>query len=44
VQAKEWGNVELKIIISHSLGDGVWPILEWENLAVGPNEALLMQM
>jgi hypothetical protein len=29
VQAKEGGNVELKIIVSHNLGDGVWSITEW---------------
>jgi hypothetical protein len=36
VQAKERGNVEHKTIATHSLGDGVWPILEWAKLPMGP--------
>jgi hypothetical protein len=44
VQAKEWWNVELKGIVPYNLSDGVRPISEWVKLAVGPNEALLLQM
>jgi hypothetical protein len=36
VQDKERGNVECKIIVTHNLGDGVWPISEWSNLLMGP--------
>ena len=32
VQAKEGGNVELKIIFTHNLGDGVRFISEWKKL------------
>jgi len=44
VQTKEWWNVELESIVPYNLSDGVRPILEWEKLAVGPSEALLLQM
>jgi hypothetical protein len=44
VKTKEWWNIELEGIVPYSLGDGVWPILEQEKLAVGSNEALLLQM
>jgi hypothetical protein len=44
VQAKERRNVELKIIIPHNLGDGVWPIMEWENLSMGPCKAFFLQV
>ena len=44
VQAKERRNVELKIIISHGLGDGVWPIMEWVNLSMGSCKVLFMQV
>jgi hypothetical protein len=36
VQPKERRNVELKRIVTHSLGDGVRPIMEWEKLPMGP--------
>ena len=42
VQTKEWWNTELEGIVPDSLGDGVWSISEWANLAVGSNEALLL--
>jgi hypothetical protein len=32
VKAKEGGNVELKIIFTHSLGDGLRSIMEWNKL------------
>ena len=44
VQTKEWWNTELKGIVLDSLGDGVCPISEWEKLAMGSSEALLLQM
>jgi hypothetical protein len=44
VQAKERRNVELKIIITHNLGDGVRPIMEWENLMMGSSKTLFLQM
>ena len=44
VQTKEWGNIELEDIVPYSLGDGVRSISEWENIAMGSNEVLLMQM
>ena len=44
VQTNEWWNIELEGIVPYNLGDGVWPILEQVNLAVGSSEALLLQM
>jgi hypothetical protein len=44
VQAKERGNVELKIIVTHNLGDGVRPIMEWEKLPMGPCKAFFLQV
>jgi hypothetical protein len=44
VQAKEGGNVELKIIVSHSLGDGVRSITEWKNLPMGPCKEFFLQV
>ena len=44
VQTKEWWNTKLEGIIPYSLGDGVRPILEQANLAVGSSEELLLQM
>ena len=44
VQTKESWNIELEGIFPDSLGDGVWPISEWVELAVGSSEALLLQM
>ena len=44
VQTKEWWNTKLEGIVPYSLGDGVWPILEWVNLVVGSSEALLLQI
>jgi hypothetical protein len=44
VQAKERRNVELEIIITHNLGDGVQPITEWEKLLMGSCKALFLQV
>jgi hypothetical protein len=44
VQAKEGGNVELKIIVSHNLGDAVRSITEWKNLSMGPCKAFFLQV
>ena len=44
VQAKERRNVELKIIIPHSLGDGVRPISEWAKLPMGSCKAFFLQV
>jgi hypothetical protein len=44
VQAKEWGNVELKSIVSHNLGNGVRTISEWSELLMGSGKAFFLQM
>jgi hypothetical protein len=44
VQAKERGNVELKTIVTHNLGDGVQPIKEWLKLSMGPCKAFFLQV
>jgi hypothetical protein len=44
VQDKERGNVELKIIVTHELGDGVRSIMEWVKLPMGPCKALFLQV
>ena len=44
VKTKEWWNVELKGIVPYSLSDGVRPISKLAKLAMGSNEALLLQM
>jgi hypothetical protein len=44
VQAKEGGNVELKIIVTHKLGDGVRSIKKWMNLPMGSCKELFMQV
>jgi hypothetical protein len=44
VQAKERRNVELKIIITHNLGDGVQPITEWEKILMGSCKAFFLQV
>ena len=44
MQAKEWGNVELKCIVSHSLGNGVRAISEWYEFPIGSGKAFLLQM
>jgi hypothetical protein len=44
VQAKEAGKVELKIILTQNLGDGVGSIIEWMNLPMRPCKALFLQV
>jgi hypothetical protein len=44
VQAKEGGNVELKIIVTHGIGDGVRSISEWTKLPMGSCKAFFLQM
>jgi hypothetical protein len=44
VQAKERRNVELKGIIPHGLGDGVYPITEWVKLSMGSCKAFFLQV
>jgi hypothetical protein len=44
VQAKEGGNVELKSIVTHNLGDGVRSIVECMKLSMGPYKALFLQV
>jgi hypothetical protein len=43
VKAKERGNFEHKIIVTHSLGDDVWTIREWEKLPLGPCKSFFLQ-
>jgi hypothetical protein len=42
VQAKEGGKVELKIIFTHSLFDGVRSIVEWKRISMGPYKELFL--
>ena len=44
MQTKERRNVELKSIITHNLGDGVQPIMEWVKLSMGPCKAFFLQV
>ena len=44
VQAKERGNVQHKRIVTPSLGDDVWPILEWVKLPMGSCKAFFLQV
>jgi hypothetical protein len=44
MQAKEAGNVELKIISTHSLGDGIRSIVEWMNILMGSCKVLFLQV
>ena len=44
MKTKEWWDTELEGIVPYNLGDGLWPISEWEKLAVGSSEVLLLQM
>jgi hypothetical protein len=44
VQAKERRNVELKIIIPHSLGDSLWPITKGAKLLMGSCKAFFLQV
>ena len=44
VQAKEWGNAELKCIVAHSLSNGVRNISEWSEFTIGSSKVFLLQM
>ena len=44
MQAKERENVELKRIVTHSLGDGVQPITEWAKILMGSCKAFFLQV
>jgi hypothetical protein len=44
VQAKEGGSVDLKIIVTHSVGDSVRPIAKWMELPMGPCKAFFLKM
>jgi hypothetical protein len=44
VQAKERGNVELKIIFTHSLGDNVRYIAEWLKILMGYCKVFILQV
>jgi hypothetical protein len=44
VQAKEGGNVELKIIVTHNLGDGIRSIVEWMKLLMGSCKVFFLQV
>ena len=44
MQAKERGNVELKIIVTYNLGDGVRPIMKWVKLLMGPYKVFFLQV
>jgi hypothetical protein len=44
VQAKEGGNVELKIIVTHNLGDGIRSIVEWTKLLMGSYKVFFLQV
>jgi hypothetical protein len=43
VQAKEWGKVELKSVVTHNLGDGVGSIMEWTKLPMRPCKVFFLQ-
>jgi hypothetical protein len=38
------GQVELKRIVTHNLGNGVRPIIEWKNLLMRPCKAFFLQV
>jgi hypothetical protein len=44
VQVKEGGKVELKIIVTHKLGDGVRSITKWMKLTMRPCKELFLQV
>jgi hypothetical protein len=44
VQSKEGGNVELKRIVTHFLGDGIRYIVEWTKISMGSCKALFLQV
>jgi hypothetical protein len=44
VQAKEGGNVELKMIFTHNLGDGIRSIAEWKKILMGSFKEFFLQV
>jgi hypothetical protein len=44
VQSKEGGNVELKSIATHNLGDGVRSIVKWTKLLMGSWKAFFLHV
>jgi hypothetical protein len=44
VQEKEGGSVDIKIIVTHNLGDGIRSIEEWTKLSMGPCNAFFLQV
>jgi hypothetical protein len=44
VQAKQGGNVDLKRIVTHILGDGISSIAEWMNLSMGSCKVFFLQV
>ena len=44
MQAKEWGNAELKCIVSHHIGNGVRTISKWSEFPLGSIKLFLLQM
>jgi hypothetical protein len=44
VQAKEVGNVELKIIFTQNLGDGVRPIVVWMKILMGSYKEFILEV
>jgi hypothetical protein len=44
VKFKEGGKVDLKIIVTHSLGDGLRSIIEWKKLPMIPCKAFFLQV
>jgi hypothetical protein len=44
VQVKEGENVKIKIIFTHSLGDGIRSIAEWTKILMGSYKSLFLQV
>jgi hypothetical protein len=44
VQAKEGGDVKLKIIVTHKLGNGIRSIMKWTKLPMGSFKVFFLQV
>jgi hypothetical protein len=44
MEAKERVNTQFKRVLTHSLHDGLRPILQWDEIPMGVFEALFLQM
>jgi hypothetical protein len=44
VEAKERGNIEIKIIVTNNPSDGVRSIMEWAKILMGPCKVLFLQV